>query len=69
MLAKLGANIQRARKASGLTQERFAEIVDLHPRVLQKIESGETNLKATTLFRIQATLGCTWEALVPKITP
>lgn len=67
MLARFGANLERARKARGLTQERFAEVVDLHPRVVQKIEAGETNIKATTLFRIQAALGCSWEQLVPVV--
>jgi transcriptional regulator with XRE-family HTH domain len=67
MLAELGLNLERERRASGLTQERLAEMVDLHPRVLQKIEAGETNLKATTLFRLQAALGCAWERLAPKV--
>jgi len=67
LLSRLGTNIERARKARELTQEKLAEIVDLHPRVVQKIEAGETNLKATTLFRIQAALACPWEKLAPKI--
>ena len=66
LLARLGVNIERARKACGLTQEKLAEVADLHPRVIQKIESGETNMKATTLMRIQSALGCPWEALVPR---
>lgn len=67
MLSRFGANVERERKARGLTQERLAEVVDLHPRVVQKIEAGETNLKATTLFRLQAALGCPWERLVPAV--
>lgn len=67
MLARLGGNIERERKARGLTQEKLAEAVDLHPRVVQKIEAGETNLKATTLFRIQAALGCPWVALATGV--
>jgi transcriptional regulator with XRE-family HTH domain len=67
MLARLGSNLERERRARGLTQEKLAEAVDLHSRVVQKIEAGETNLKATTLFRIQAALGSPWERLVPKV--
>ena len=67
MLTRLGVNVERERKARGLTQEKLAELVDLHPRVIQKIESGETNLKATTLFRIHAVLGCEWERLAPPV--
>jgi ribosome-binding protein aMBF1 (putative translation factor) len=67
MLTRLGVNVERERKARGFTQEKFAELVDLHPRVIQKIESGETNLKVTTFFRLQAVLGCEWERLVPPV--
>jgi len=67
MLERFGANVERERKACGLTQEKLAELVDLHPRVVQKIEAGETNLKATTLFRIQAVLGSPWERLAPQV--
>jgi transcriptional regulator with XRE-family HTH domain len=65
LLSRLGANIERERRACGLTQEKLAELVDLHPRVVQKIEAGETNLKATTFFRIHAALGCPCERLLP----
>lgn len=64
MLARFGANLERERKLRGLTQEKLAEVVDLHPRVVQKIEAGETNLKATTLFRLQKALGCSWDLLL-----
>jgi transcriptional regulator with XRE-family HTH domain len=67
MLARFGANLARERRARGISQEQLAEAVDLHPRVVQKIESGETNLKATTLFRLQAAIGCDWEQLVPAV--
>jgi transcriptional regulator with XRE-family HTH domain len=65
LLACFGLNLERARKAAGLTQEKLAELADLHPRVVQKIEAGETNLKATTLFRLQRATGCPWDALGP----
>ena len=58
MLSRLGANIQQARRAAGVTQEKLAELVDLHPRIVQKIEAGELNPKSTTLIRIQRALRC-----------
>jgi transcriptional regulator with XRE-family HTH domain len=64
MLARLGENIRAARKAHGFTQERLAELIDLHPRAVQKIEAGELNPKSTTLIRIQDTIRCTWDCLV-----
>lgn len=63
-MARLGENIQAARKAHGFTQERLAELIDLHPRAVQKIEAGELNPKSTTLIRIQAAMRCSWDTLV-----
>ena len=69
LLSRLGANIQAARKAHGFTQERLAELIDLHPRAVQKIEAGELNPNSTTLFRIQAAMRCPWDALVADGAP
>ncbi|MBI5771964.1 MAG: helix-turn-helix transcriptional regulator [Verrucomicrobia bacterium] len=67
LLSCLGANIQSARKEAGVTQERLAELIDVHSRIVQKIEAGELNPKSTTLMRIQAVLDCPWERLIPRV--
>lgn len=67
LLSRLGANIQAARKEAGLTQERLAELIDVHARIVQKIEAGDLNPKSTTLIRIQIAIGCPWERLIPKV--
>lgn len=59
-----GANVRRERTARGLTQEKLAEIADLHLRSLQKIEAGEINLLVTTVLRLKRALKCTWEKLM-----
>lgn len=64
ILSRFGTNLQRERRAREITQERFAELIDVHPRIVQKIEAGDLNPKTTTLVRIQAVLGCPWERLV-----
>jgi len=43
---------------------KLAEAIDVHPRIVQKIEAGDVNPKSTTLLRIQAALGCSWKSLV-----
>ncbi len=67
ILSRLGENIQAARKESDMTQERLAEMVDLHPRIVQKIEAGDINPKSTTLIRIQEALRCPWETLMTGV--
>jgi len=64
ILRDLGVNRQVERRRRGLTQEGLAELVDLHPRIVQKIEAGDLNPKSTTLVRIQAILGCPWDNLM-----
>ena len=63
-IKKFGANVRRERSARGLTQEKLAELSDLHLRSLQKIEAGEINLLVTTVFRIKRALKCSWDKLL-----
>ena len=61
--------MQAARKEKGLTQEQLAELIEVHPRIVQKIEAGDLNPKTTTMIRIQAYLACPWERLIPPFRP
>lgn len=47
-----------------MTQERLAELADLNPRTVQKIEAGEIAILVTTLIRLHAALGCSWKNLL-----
>ena len=67
LIVRLGENVRRQRHLKGYTQEELAELVDLHPRVVQKIEAGQTNILATTAMRLQAALECAWPELMPKV--
>ena len=60
----LGANLRRERTARGLTQERLAELADLNPHTVQKIEAGDITILVTTLQRLRAALGCEWKRLL-----
>lgn len=64
-LKKLGASVRRMRTSKGMTQERLAELSDLHLRSLQKIEAGEKNVLVTTVQRIRSSLACDWNDLMP----
>ena len=60
----VGANLRRIRNACGLTQEKLAELADVHYRSVQKIESGEMLMRINTLFRLRVALKCSWEDLL-----
>jgi transcriptional regulator with XRE-family HTH domain len=63
-LRAVGANIRRERLAAGLTQERLAELAELAPRTVQKIEAGRITILITTLRRIRRAIGCPSAALL-----
>jgi transcriptional regulator with XRE-family HTH domain len=63
---QLGANVRRARNARGLTQEKLAELTNLHYRSIQKIEAGEMAIIVPTLKRLRDALKCDWSDLLGK---
>lgn len=56
--------MRRQRTAMGMTQEKLAELCDIHLRSIQKIEAGDINILLTTVQRIQKALGCDWRDLM-----
>ncbi len=65
-LKRFGANVRRERMARKMTQEHLAELTDLNPRTVQKIEAGSVNILVTTVLRIQKALRCEWDDLLGK---
>jgi transcriptional regulator with XRE-family HTH domain len=65
-LRTVGANIRRVRVVRGVTQEGLAELADLAPRTIQKIEAGQITILITTLWRLQLALGCPYEVLLKE---
>ena len=59
----LGEKIKRVRKQRGLTQEQLAEIIDIAPRNLSKIEVGSCFVTAETLEKLLDALNVTTEEL------
>ncbi len=48
----MGARIQKARLAAGLTQEKFGELVGLSAKNISMIECGVSGISVPTLRRI-----------------
>ena len=55
---KFGAAVRIRRRATGLSQEEFAEKVDCHRNFVGRIERGEQNPTVDTLVRIARALRC-----------
>ncbi len=58
-----GEKVKRLRKKRNLTQEQLAEMIDISPRNLSKIEVGECFVKAETLERLLTALNVSTEEL------
>lgn len=59
-----GSMFKEYRKRLGLTQEEFAEMVDLSTRQLQRIEKNEINTSIETLLKIKNALHMTDEDFI-----
>jgi len=70
-LASIGANVRRRRKRIGITQEHLAELAELTPRHLQRIERGTVNLSVGALVRLAHVLELAPAALLrpAKVPP
>lgn len=52
----LGENIRLHRQKAGLTQEKLAELADLHTNFVGDIERGEENVSVDALVRLASAL-------------
>lgn len=52
MLQRFGARIRELRKEEGLSQEKLAELAELHRTYVSGVERGERNASLTSIARI-----------------
>ena len=55
-LQKFGRNIARLRKAKKLTQNQFAELLDISREHLAKLETAKRGISINLLFRMSEVL-------------
>lgn len=58
-LINFGKRLQSLRKSQGLSQETLAELTELHPTHISKMERGVVNASIVNLHRISRTLNMT----------
>lgn len=64
----VGARIKENRRKANISQLDLAELAQLHPSIIGKIERGVSNPKLDTLARIALALDTTVSELVQDIT-
>lgn len=60
---EIGGRIKKARETAGLTQERFAELIQLGPKNVSAIERGVVGISLTTVQRICEVLSISSDVL------
>ena len=61
---RLGRNIERLRRAKGLTQAALARQMGIDQRCLSHWEHGRRVPTIESLHQLHDELGCTWEELM-----
>ena len=64
---RFAANLRRARKAAGISQEELAESCEIHRTEVSLLERGGREPRLGTLIKLATALGTTPEALVAGI--
>lgn len=64
---EIGKRIRYYRKEKDITQERLAEICNLHPTYIGQLERGEKNATLESIYRIAQGLGLPMSRLLENI--
>jgi transcriptional regulator with XRE-family HTH domain len=67
VIHRFGKNLRRIRLERGFTQEKLAELADVHWTFVGKVERGEVNLSLRNIARFAIGLKCKPEELVSGI--
>jgi len=59
LLKDLGSAIRALRKQTGLSQEHFADAIEIHRTEMGQLERGNVNVTVETLYRVADKLGVT----------
>ena len=63
ILKVFGANVRSLRMKKGLSQEKFAELAELHRTYITELESGRRNVALKNIEKIAKALGVSIGAL------
>lgn len=66
-LKQFGYRLRELRKAAGLSQEKLAELAEVHRTYLSGVERGERNASLITIVRIAKALDISLSELFEEI--
>lgn len=63
VMGKLGVRVRQLRDEGSLSQEKLAELANIHRTYISSIERGQQNISLTILIRLADSLGVSLEIL------
>lgn len=63
VMRKLGVRVRQLRDERNVSQERLAELANIHRTYISSIERGQQNISLTILIRLADSLGVSLETL------
>jgi len=65
ILIRFGAKLREARKESGVSQEKLADLAGLHRTYVSSVERGERNISLLNIEKLAKALGVPPAKLMP----
>ena len=65
VLKKIGLNFRVERTKRRLSQEKFAELANVHPNYIGKVERGEQNLTVRKIVELTNVLDLSIDKIIP----
>lgn len=63
---EFGDRVRQRRYQLDVSQERLAELADLHPNYVGSVERGERNISLENIIALAKALGCSPKDLMPE---
>lgn len=63
---EFGLEIRKRRHQLNISQEKLAELANLHPNYVGSVERGERNIALENIIGIAKALGCSPKDLMPE---
>lgn len=67
VMEKLGLRVRELRENAGMSQERLAELAEVHRTYISTIERGKQNISLAVIIRLADVLGIDLETLFTGI--
>ena len=64
--AKFGGKLRKIRLGKGISQEKLADLADLHRTYVSSVERGERNVTLETIEKLAKALGVSMSELMPE---